>query len=553
MKKVAQKLTYAKTYVFAMDRGKIMKVCIMQPPYSVDYEKSDEYFEYELNLLDKCDDTMDIIVLPEMADIPCLAKTYEQREKSVQKYNKLLLDKVSETAKRCNSIVFVNARHKTEKGYANATYAFDRNGEVKGVYYKEHPTNGEVSYPELDTDYSFEFTTPYSVEIEGIKFGFLTCYDFYFYENFANMARQNFDVIIGCSHQRSDTHSALEIITRFLAYNTNTYVLRSSVSMGENSEIGGASMVVAPNGDVLLNMKSRVGMECIEIDVNKKYYKPAGFGNPPSAHYEYIEKGRRPWKYRPSGSAICLPDEKMPYPRVCAHRGFNSVAPENSMPAFGSAVAMGADEIEFDLWYTKDKEIVSIHDASLDRVSNGTGKVFEHTFEELTKFDFGIKFGEKFKGLKILKFEDILKKLACHCIMNIHVKTVDNNCEYDRELLEKIVALIDKYDARKYVYFMSGNDNFLRLAKEVAPDICRCCGGGNAPWEMVERAIKYDCKKIQLFKPYFNQEMIDKAHENGIICNVFWSDDKEETKKFLDMGIDTILTNDYNIISQIVK
>ncbi|MBQ4145054.1 MAG: hypothetical protein IJD36_00370, partial [Clostridia bacterium] len=286
---------------------------------------------------------------------------------------------------------------------------------------------------------------------------------------------------------------------------------------------------------------------------HQKYYKPAGFGNAPSAHYEYIEKGRRPWKYRPAGSAIVKPDDIMPYPRVCAHRGFNTISPENSMPAFGSAIAMGAEEIEFDLWYTKDGEVVSIHDDSLDRVSDGSGKVYEHTFEELLEYDFGIKYSEKFKGMKILKFEEILKKFACHTIMNIHIKTIDNDCKYDRELLEKIVALIDKYDCTKYVYFMSGNDNFLKLAKEIAPNICLCCGGGKAPWEIVDRAIKYECKKVQLCKPYFNQEMIDKAHKNGIICNVFWSDDTEETKKFLDMGIDTILTNDYNIISQIVK
>lgn len=47
--------------------------------------------------------------------------------------------------------------------------------------------------------------------------------------------------------------------------------------------------------------------------------------------------------------------------------------------------------------------------------------------------------------------------------------------------------------------------------------------------------------------------MIDKAHKHGIICNVFWSDDVEETQKFLDMGVDTILTNKFNLISQIVK
>jgi len=529
-----------------------MKVCIIQPPYSLDYTKSDEYFKYELDYLEKCDESMDIIVLPENSDIPCIAKTQEEADKSVEKYNKILLEKSSQTAARCNAMVFVNARFKTEKGYRNTTHAFNRNGERVGMYFKEHPVRSEISVIKLDGDYSFKHTEPTVIEMEGMRFGFLTCYDFYFYENFANLARYNLDVIIGCSHQRTDTHEALEIITRFLAYNTNTYVIRSSVSMDENSPVGGASMVVAPTGEVLLNMLSRVGMETVDIDVNKKYYKPAGFGNPLSAHYEYIEKGRRPWKYRPAGSAVCLPDEIMPYPRVCAHRGFNTIAPENSMPAFGAAVAMGAEEIEFDLWYTKDGEIVSIHDPFLERVSDGEGNVYEYTYEELLSFDFGIKHGEKFKGMKILKFEDILKKLACHTIMNIHIKTTDNDCEYDRGTLKKIIDLIDKYDCRKYVYFTTGNDNLLRLCREMAPDICRCCGAGNAPWKLVERALKYECKKIQLFKPNFDKEMIDEAHSKGIVCNVFWSDDEEETQKFLEMGIDTILSNDYNVISQVV-
>ncbi|MBQ1262886.1 MAG: hypothetical protein IIX89_01190, partial [Oscillospiraceae bacterium] len=64
-------------------------------------------------------------------------------------------------------------------------------------------------------------------------------------------------------------------------------------------------------------------------------------------------------------------------------------------------------------------------------------------------------------------------------------------------------------------------------------------------WAIVDRAIELGCKKVQLFKPYFNQEMIDKAHENGIRCNVFYADDADEAKKYLEMGIDTILTNDY--------
>ena len=70
---------------------------------------------------------------------------------------------------------------------------------------------------------------------------------------------------------------------------------------------------------------------------------------------------------------------------------------------------------------------------------------------------------------------------------------------------------------------------------------------------MVNRAIALNAYKIQLYKPYFTEETVKKAHEHGILCNVFWSDNPEETKKFLEMGIDTILTNDYNLISQVLK
>lgn len=530
-----------------------MKVCLIQPEYSTDYGRSDELFQKELEYLRACDETMDIIVMPELSDCPALAKTKEQSEKSSSKYKDILLDEAAKTAKRCNAMVFINARSEGEKGLRNTTYAFDRNGEIVGKYYKQHLVQSEVSVLKLDSDYSFEFSEPTVIEIEGIRFGFLICYDFYFYEAFANIARQKVDVIIGCSHQRSDTHSALQIMSQFLAYNTNAYVLRSSVSMDVNSNIGGASMVVAPNGDILCNMESRIGMETVDIDISKKYYKPAGYGNPLAAHYEYIEKGRRPWKYRPAGSAIVKPDAIMPYPRICAHRGFNTIAPENSLPAFGAAVALGAEEIEFDLWKTADGHIVSIHDPTLERVSNGEGFVYEKTYDELLKLDFGEKHGEHFKGLEILTFEKILQKFSCHTVMNIHIKSKNNTDPLPEKYLQKIVALIDKYDCRQYVYFVTGNDTVLEQLQNIAPDICRCCGGGDAPFEIVERAIKYGCKKVQLFKPHFNREMIDKAHDNGIICNVFWSDDAKEAKEFLDMGIDTILTNDYHSVAQCIK
>ena len=530
-----------------------MKAFIIQPPYSNDTAFADEYFKFKMDAMDSIDDSADIIVLPEYSDAPCATKTLEETLFYHNRYISALLGKCQETAKRCNAMVFVNALSLEESGWRNTTYAYDRSGNLAGKYFKKHLPPSEKDLFKLDGDYTFESGEPYILEMEGLRFAFLTCYDFYFYESFPAIARQNADIIIGCSLQRSDSHQTIETMCRFLAYNTNTYVLRSSVSYSPESEICGASMVVSPKGDVLLNMKGEQGVGSVCFDPKEKFYKPAGFGGKPAAHYEYMEIGRKPWQYRNAGPSIVPFEEDMKYPRVCAHRGFNTIAPENSLPAFGAAVAMGADEIEFDIWSTKDGVLVSCHDDTLDRVSNGSGKIYDHTFAELQNLDFGFKYGDKFAGMKIATFEDILKKLAGQAIMNIHVKIWD--CKFQEDKMEEIVALIRKYDCQRHVYFMTSNDDMIRKAQDYAPDIKCCVGwdGNKDPLSMVHRAIELGTRKIQLFKPYFNKETVELAHENGIICNVFWSDDPEETQEFLNMGIDTILTNDYNLISQIVK
>lgn len=533
-----------------------MKACVVQPAYCLDFSKSEEFFEWEISALDSCDESMDLIVLPEYSNVPCLAKTKTEMLESYQKYSKRLLEKAAETAKRCKSTLFVCCIDETPTGLRNTTVAFNKDGERVGQYYKQHLVPSEMNEYQLDKDYTYEHSEPTMLEIDGVRYGFLICYDFYFYEMFANMARYNPDVVIACAYQRSDTHEALELMSKFCAYNCNAYVVRSSVSLGADSPVGGTSLIVAPDGKTLLNMMNDVGLACAEFDPHERYLKPAGFGNPWAPHHNYIEDGRRPWKYRPGGSAIVRHDAVMPYPRICAHRGFSTIAPENSMPAFGAAVALGAEEMEFDIWFTKDGVPVSIHDDKLDRVSDGKGKIWDYTYEELLQYDFGYKFDEKYRGLRILKFEEILQKFACHVIMNIHIKTKDDNSlePFNEDYIRELVRLIHKYDCKKYVYFMASHNVLLQQLKEIAPEIPRCCGEKfDQLWEIVDRAIQYDCQKVQLFKPYFNQEMIDKAHAHGIICNVFWSDDVEEAKKFLDMGIDCILTNDYLKVSQILK
>ncbi len=292
-------------------------------------------------------------------------------------------------------------------------------------------------------------------------------------------------------------------------------------------------------------------MGIFEIDQTQKQDRPAGVGSPCTAHDAHAEKGRVPAEYTAANSAVVPNDMEMPYPRVCAHRGFNTIAPENSMAAFGAAVAMGADEIEFDLWVTKDGEIVVSHDENMERTSDGSGNITEMNYADLLKFDVGRKFSEPFRGLRIARFEDVLRKFARHAIMNIHIKVDPDGPDYSRGHLQKIVDLIYRYDCAGHVYFMS-SEPVLRVALEIAPEIRRCCAAGSRPWDIVERAIAHQCHKVQLFKPFFNQQMIDKAHENGIYCNVYYADDLDEAKRYLNMGIDTILTNDYGRVSKAI-
>ncbi len=534
-----------------------MKVSVLQPRYSFDTKDAEKCFEALLTMLDECDESMDLIVLPEYSDALADVAGRDGYYAMVDTYHAALMQKARETARRCHALLFVNAGYKTENGIRNTTHAIDREGNIVGRYFKAHPAPSEVKKDaegghELDVAYSYEYAAPYILTLEGIRFAFLTCYDFYFYENFARIARENVDVIIGCSLQRTDTHEAPSIIGKFLSYQTNAYLVRASVSLGEDSPLCGSSMVVSPRGEELLNMKSRVGIGSTYIEPHEKYYKPAGHLGKPKAHYEYIEEGRRPWLYRNGGASVVPFDDKMPYPRLCAHRGFSAALPENTMPAFGAAVALGAEEIEFDLWSTSDGVLVSCHDATLERVSNGEGKIYEHTYRELLSLDFGSKHGERLAGLKIASFEEILRKFAGRVIMNIHVKIWDAN--FERDMLPEIVALIRRYDCEKHVYFMTTSDRMIRKAMAYAPDIACCVGwdGNEDPMSMVDRAIALGAPKIQLFKPYFNAETVKKAHEHGILCNVFYADDPKEAAEYLAMGIDTVLTNDYLTVRRAV-
>ena len=89
--------TYSKIYTHRRC-FQTMKACVIQPPYSTDYSRSDECFRWEMEALDRCDPSMDLIVMPEASDVPCMASCAEEWAESLRRYNKAILEKAAETA-----------------------------------------------------------------------------------------------------------------------------------------------------------------------------------------------------------------------------------------------------------------------------------------------------------------------------------------------------------------------------------------------------------------------------------------------------------------------
>ena len=146
-----------------------MKVCIVQPPYSLHYADADGIFRWEMETFDKMDESMDMIVFPEYSTVPALPGNKVNMEASYHKYNEPLMAKAAETAKRCNAVVFINGPYMTEKGLRNTTVVYGRDGKEAGVYFKQHLVASEMYGYELDYGYTFEHSEPTIVEVDGVR------------------------------------------------------------------------------------------------------------------------------------------------------------------------------------------------------------------------------------------------------------------------------------------------------------------------------------------------------------------------------------------------
>ena len=134
---------------------------------------------------------------------------------------------------------------------------------------------------------------------------------------------------------------------------------------------------------------------------------------------------------------------------VAAHRGWSAKYPENTMAAYKAAAELGVDQIETDIRITADGELVLIHDATVDRTTNGTGLVREKTLAELRALDAGSWKGEEFAGLQIPTLKEFMDFIATLPEMTIDFELkeypVDGRDAISYEVCDRVMAMIDEY------------------------------------------------------------------------------------------------------------
>ena len=127
-----------------------MKARVIQPEFGMDHQALDKSFAWTLRALEKCNKSLDIVVLPEFSEVPGATPQPEDFLKIAREYGPTLLKACSETARRCSTLVFCGAIDTECEVPRNAVFVYGRDGALIGKYYKEHLTAGEWKKYGLD-------------------------------------------------------------------------------------------------------------------------------------------------------------------------------------------------------------------------------------------------------------------------------------------------------------------------------------------------------------------------------------------------------------------
>ena len=261
-----------------------MKITVVQPPYFIGDNPDEKIAEFLINELQKVEKDS-LIVLPEYSNAGGISDIESERA-ALPRADKMLKT-AAIISKERSAYVAINVLEERDGKIKNSTYLFDKQGEIAFIYDKIHLPPSEIT---LGVQYGEGACV---CDLDGMRFGFLTCYDVYFNEQIEYLASQKPDIILIPGYQRGEATDIIRAQTKLIAFRSNSFVAKSSYSMNSD-EKGGCSMIVAPNGNILEDMGKDVGSALALIDPKWKYMRTAGFGGGMIRNDDFINDGLRP-------------------------------------------------------------------------------------------------------------------------------------------------------------------------------------------------------------------------------------------------------------------
>jgi predicted amidohydrolase len=441
-----------------------MKVAILQPPYPADGDAAPciQWQNSELHQLRPGDASL--IVLPEYAncaginDGPAMAAFIDTQGRNY-------VTELCGQARRLNSAIAAGVVQKDANGKPRNQCVFiSPQGELLFAYDKLHLTAAEKEQLGLQSGDEVKV-----FEWEGVRYAFAICFDIYFPGYFEALAQARPDVIIAPSYQRSESAARIEMLSSCRALDCGATILRSSYAMPD-PERGGRSLVALPDGEITANAGAEAGVILAEINPHGRFLKPSSHGRPDVEHRELVISSARPALYAAKNLLAAGRAQQKKAPQLCAHRGLSAVIPENTIPAFAAAISCGAQEIEFDLWLSRDGVPVVCHDPDLNRVAGADLNVMQTNWEEIRTLDTGKFHDPAWTGLKIARFEEVIEHAGNKTIMNIHIKDPGP----DGQLVKMVCDLIREHGLINSAY-IAGDELVLKPALEYAEEVKRSC------------------------------------------------------------------------------
>ena len=241
-------------------------------------------------------------------------------------------------------------------------------------------------------------------------------------------------------------------------------------------------------------------------------------------------------------------------PLVFGHRGAAGLAPENTVPSFALALALGADILEFDIHASRDGVIVVVHDPTLERTTNGSGAVREHTWHALQQLDAGYQFtrdGRDFpyrgQGVRLPALETVLQRFpsaAC----NIEVK------QEDPPIVDEVVRIIKRSDAAHRVLLAAEQDSIMVCIRERAAGIATSFAAG----EVADFVARVQASNFEGYHPLgralqvpprfgeieiITAESVEAAHRCGLEAHAWTINDRQKMEALLALGVDGIMSD----------